>query len=95
LTVRESGQLAAGPVAQWLEPAAHNGLVAGSSPAGPTNFGMYITKPSRPISGVGYPFDGRRSAWLLRRAEIRQEPTLGTQTETYNSWVRFWHLSEP
>src|SRR5882724_2328804 len=30
-------QLAAGPVAQWLEPAAHNGLVAGSSPAGPTN----------------------------------------------------------
>ena len=23
------------PVAQWLEPAAHNGLVAGSSPAGP------------------------------------------------------------
>src|SRR6266702_2431022 len=28
---------AAGPVAQWLEPAAHNGLVAGSSPAGPTN----------------------------------------------------------
>src|SRR5262245_46191046 len=30
-------QPAAGPVAQWLEPAAHNGLVAGSSPAGPTN----------------------------------------------------------
>ena len=27
---------ALGPVAQWLEPAAHNGLVAGSSPAGPT-----------------------------------------------------------
>jgi hypothetical protein len=26
-----------GPVAQWLEPAAHNGLVAGSSPARPTN----------------------------------------------------------
>ena len=26
----------AGPVAQWLEPAAHNGLVAGSSPARPT-----------------------------------------------------------
>jgi hypothetical protein len=29
-------EFAAGPVAQWLEPAAHNGLVAGSSPAGPT-----------------------------------------------------------
>src|SRR5574337_1152162 len=27
---------ATGPVAQWLEPAAHNGLVAGSSPARPT-----------------------------------------------------------
>jgi hypothetical protein len=26
-----------GPVAQWLEPAAHNGLVAGSSPARPTS----------------------------------------------------------
>lgn len=26
----------AGPVAQWSEPAAHNRLVAGSSPAGPT-----------------------------------------------------------
>ena len=29
--------LRVGPVAQWLEPAAHNGLVAGSSPAGPTS----------------------------------------------------------
>jgi hypothetical protein len=37
LSVRATGQLAAGPVAQWLEPAAHNGLVAGSSPAGPTS----------------------------------------------------------
>lgn len=27
---------AQGPVAQWLEPTAHNGLVAGSSRAGPT-----------------------------------------------------------
>ena len=27
----------AGPVAQWLEPTAHNGLVPGSSPGGPTN----------------------------------------------------------
>jgi hypothetical protein len=31
-----SSDASAGPVAQWLEPAAHNGLVAGSSPAGPT-----------------------------------------------------------
>jgi hypothetical protein len=27
-----------GPVAQWLEPTAHNGLVGGSSPPGPTIF---------------------------------------------------------
>src|SRR5439155_18527041 len=26
-----------GPVAQWLEPAAHNGLVGGSNPPGPTS----------------------------------------------------------
>ena len=31
-----------GPVAQWLEPAAHNGLVAGSSPARPTNKSMIL-----------------------------------------------------
>jgi hypothetical protein len=30
---------AVGPVAQWLEPAAHNGLVPGSSPGGPTTCG--------------------------------------------------------
>src|SRR5215471_5402303 len=28
---------AAGPVAQWLEPAAHNGLVPGSNPGRPTS----------------------------------------------------------
>jgi hypothetical protein len=39
------GRSAAGPVAQWLEPAAHNGLVAGSSPAGPTT--LMIRRRSR------------------------------------------------
>src|SRR5579875_3901119 len=29
-----------GPVAQWSEPTAHNGLVGGSSPPGPTNILM-------------------------------------------------------
>ena len=29
-----------GPVAQWLEPAAHNGLVGGSSPSRPTTPSM-------------------------------------------------------
>jgi hypothetical protein len=36
LTQKEGPLAGKGPVAQWLEPAAHNGLVAGSSPAGPT-----------------------------------------------------------
>ena len=36
LTSFRSSRSPEGPVAQWLEPAAHNGLVAGSSPAGPT-----------------------------------------------------------
>jgi hypothetical protein len=35
--LRSPSRARRGPVAQWLEPAAHNGLVAGSSPAGPTN----------------------------------------------------------
>src|ERR1700719_3027780 len=43
LPAASKGPLAAGPVAQWLEPAAHNGLVAGSSPAGPTNEIRYLS----------------------------------------------------
>jgi hypothetical protein len=46
--------LAAGPVAQWLEPAAHNGLVAGSSPAGPT-------KKFSNLSGVISPWRDHRT----------------------------------
>src|SRR5204862_4482563 len=34
------GAGAFGPVAQWLEPTAHSGLVAGPSPAGPTRIGL-------------------------------------------------------
>jgi hypothetical protein len=37
-----SMSVGAGPVAQWLEPTAHNGLVAGSSPAGPTTHSLPI-----------------------------------------------------
>ena len=32
----------AGPLAQWLEQATHNRLVAGSNPAGATKFSQYI-----------------------------------------------------
>src|SRR5262245_52622457 len=40
------GPQGAGPVAQWLEPAAHNRLVGGSSPPGPTTHSLrlYITE---------------------------------------------------
>ena len=46
-----------GPVAQWLEPAAHNGLVAGSSPAGPTVFSNGLCRSSLPCSPTGQWFD--------------------------------------
>ncbi len=41
--VRNSRHTAAGPVAQWLEPAAHNRLVGGSSPSGPTKIFVFTT----------------------------------------------------
>src|SRR5512141_611151 len=42
--VRSVPLLGAGPVAQRLEPTAHNGLVAGSSPAGPTTRSPYCQR---------------------------------------------------
>src|SRR6266404_3809285 len=45
-------QLAAGPVAQWLEPAAHNGLVPGSSPGRPTTLrpdGLRVAQPRKTL----------------------------------------------
>ena len=42
---------APGPVAQWSEPAAHNGLVAGSSPAGPTNGSTKAMMTRRAFAG--------------------------------------------
>src|SRR5262245_2001749 len=35
---KDTNPACVGPVAQWLEPAAHNRLVGGSSPSGPTIF---------------------------------------------------------
>src|SRR6266702_487121 len=65
---------AAGPVAQWLEPAAHNGLVAGSSPAGPTNEINYLsilifsTPPEIPTgSGTISTQITKSSQWHLRQ----------------------------
>ena len=43
-----------GPVAQRLEPAAHNGLVVGSNPTGPTSISltawMGVTPPREAVS---------------------------------------------
>lgn len=51
--------LECGPVAQWLEPTAHNGLVAGSSPAGPTTISPLQhpgNRPARaPVRGLPKP----------------------------------------
>jgi hypothetical protein len=41
-----------GPVAQWLEPAAHNGLVPGSSPGRPTTLrpdGLRVAQPCKAV----------------------------------------------
>ena len=48
-----------GPVAQWLEPTAHNGLVAGSSPAGPTMFYLSFSRRS------ARPTNETTNAWFL------------------------------
>src|SRR6266404_3234654 len=61
---------AAGPVAQWLEPAAHNGLVAGSSPAGPTNEIKYLAEQPflwRTVSRTGCPIAVVKASALIIR----------------------------
>ena len=58
----EAAPEAGGPVAQWLEPAAHNRLVAGSSPAGPTT---PLSKPDifNALTKVGH-------RWALRAGHL-------------------------
>ena len=67
-----AGDRGAGPVAQWLEPAAHNGLVAGSSPAGPT---IFLTSRCRPsgCAPVG-PRIGSGAQSRLRTLRVRGVP---------------------
>ena len=36
-----AGRMRGGPVVQWSEPSAHNGVVAGSNPAGPTTKSLF------------------------------------------------------
>jgi hypothetical protein len=60
-----------GPVAQRLEPAAHNGLVAGSSPARPT------TPSFRPLSfnALGPILPNRAFGWVILVFTFRPPPT--------------------
>ena len=63
-----------GPVAQWLEPTAHNGLVGGSSPPGPTTqscaTGDFLKVYERPRIG-GDLCDGSFSETTLLRVAGR------------------------
>ena len=66
--------LRSGPVAQWLEPTAHNGLVGGSNPPGPTVFNAFRVRTLFDRSRM-FAFSSRISlvnrwsnweAWLVR-----------------------------
>ncbi len=61
---------AKGPVAQWLEPTAHNGLVAGSSPAGPTTHSGFAT----PIGRILHPDWGLSPRVRRSRARAARTP---------------------
>ena len=64
-----SGGAPVGPVAQRLEPAAHNGLVAGSSPARPTNHSR--ESPLSRIGDFGRPIMGLSGAgWDFGQAQV-------------------------
>jgi hypothetical protein len=81
-----SAAAAAGPVAQWLEPAAHNGLVAGSSPAGPTSLRSRSERrlPRRSPTGEGGPCGTRataRQAGCMTRVSILRELIVGPNAD--------------
>jgi hypothetical protein len=63
-----------GPVAQWLEPAAHNGLVPGSSPGRPTRRGRGETGRRKGLKiprACPYGFDSRRPHHLDQDGSIK------------------------
>lgn len=61
-----------GPVAQWLEPTAHNGLVAGSSPAGPTTTSSPVAPRASPLRRLQGPSWGRMRAVIARPDRVRR-----------------------
>ena len=68
-----AGRAQVGPVAQWLEPAAHNGLVAGSSPARPTSHAL--DRACFPESAISADFsrNWRRAAWCFSSGVAGEE----------------------
>ena len=62
------GNCRAGPVAQWLEPAAHNRLVGGSSPSGPT-ISPLKASVSRPVLLIKQILLG--AAGILERLQVK------------------------
>src|SRR5262245_10727226 len=86
---------ASGPVAQWLEPAAHNGLVGGSSPPGPTSLRslreLRLGKPRRAVAqrakAAAPKPQGRRRACcrelkLGQRRAVPERPRRLTRSKT-------------
>jgi hypothetical protein len=65
------GRQARAPVAQWLEPAAHNGLAAGSNPAGIASQKFYYE--SSPIESESIPKE-RESINKEMRVDFRRFP---------------------
>jgi hypothetical protein len=82
LPVRESGG-PAGPVAQWLEPAAHNGLVPGSSPGRPTN----------EIRSLANRISGHRTRNASSRRDCSSSALAG-QFEQLYSWINVNNFSQ-
>lgn len=63
-----------GPVAKWLRPTAHNGLIAGSNPAGPTTHLSNSAIPAVPAFCAG---DSRLARRVLRGNRCRRRAVHG------------------
>src|SRR5262249_29856874 len=75
-----------GPVAQWLEPTAHNGLVGGSNPPGPTIFNAFRVRTRFDRSRM-FAFSSRIS--LVNRWSTWRHTSFGTR----GSQVQIQHQS--
>src|SRR5262249_3233021 len=71
-----------GPVAQRLEPTAHNGLVGGSNPPGPTIFNAFRVRPRFDRSRM---FAFRSVISLVHRWQSGGHPPLGTRGSQFQT----------